>query len=219
MQRNTAVWRRPRVFINSQQPQAPLVSSCAENPQNRSEPKANHFGVATRAQVLTLKEFAGLKPEAISEITGVKRSEIFNILKRAKERGYEKEHLLQDRFFEDATRPSRPPVVTKTAVDEVKKVISESRKTRSLTVVDIARRVRAATSSEISPSSIWRALRFSGYWKVKPTMKPGLTSVQKVERLKWYLAHKDWTLEDWKQVLWSDETSIIYGLRRGGEKV
>ena len=52
--------------------------------------------------MLTLKEIAGLTPEAITEMTGVKRSEIFNVLKRTKERGCDKEHLLQDRFFEDA---------------------------------------------------------------------------------------------------------------------
>ena len=30
---------------------------------------------------------------------------------------------------------------------------------------------------------------------------------------------KDWTLEDWKQVIWTDETSIILGHRRGGVRV
>ena len=177
------------------------MPTCTENPQNRSDNRANHFGVATRAQVLTLKEFAGLKPEAITKITGVKRSEIFNILKRAKERGYDKEHPLQDRFFEDAVRSGRPPTITETTVNQVKAVVSESRKTRSLTLVDIARRVRAAANSTISPSSIWRALRSAGYRKYKPTVKPGLTETQKAARLKWCLEHKDWTLKDWKKVL------------------
>ena len=146
--------------------------------------------------MLTLKEFASLKPKAITEITSVKRSKIFNILKRAKERGYDKEHLLQDRFFEDAGRCGRPPVITETTVNEVKAIISESRNTRTLTVVDIARRVRAAAASTISPSSIWRALRSAGYRKVKPTVKPGLTTPQKEARLKWCLEHQDWTLKD-----------------------
>lgn len=39
------------------------------------------------------------------------------------------------------------------------------------------------------------------------------------ERLEWCLAHKDWTLEDWKNVIWSDETSIILLHRRGGYRV
>jgi hypothetical protein len=30
---------------------------------------------------------------------------------------------------------------------------------------------------------------------------------------------KDWTLDDLKNVLWSDETSVVFGQRRGGERV
>ena len=67
--------------------------------------------------------------------------------------------------------------------------------------------------------SVWRLLKMNGYRKVKPTTTPGLNAKQKSARLQWCLDHKDWTLEDWKKVIWSDETSVIYGLRRGGERV
>jgi hypothetical protein len=39
------------------------------------------------------------------------------------------------------------------------------------------------------------------------------------ERLKWAIDHKDWTLEDWKNVIWTDETSVVIGHRRGGYKI
>jgi hypothetical protein len=35
------------------------------------------------------------------------------------------------------------------------------------------------------------------------------------ERLDWCLAYQHWTLEDWKNVIWSDETSVILLYRRG----
>jgi transposase len=41
----------------------------------------------------------------------------------------------------------------------------------------------------------------------------------KEERLKWCLAYKDWTLEDWKRVIWSDETSVVLLHRRGGYRI
>jgi hypothetical protein len=50
---------------------------------------------------------------------------------------------------------------------------------------------------------------------VKPTQKPGLNSAQKKARLQFCLKHEDWTIEDWKRVIWSDETSVILGQRRG----
>ena len=38
-------------------------------------------------------------------------------------------------------------------------------------------------------------------------------------RLIFCLAHADWTLEDWKRVIWSDETSVILGQRRGSIRI
>jgi hypothetical protein len=34
-------------------------------------------------------------------------------------------------------------------------------------------------------------------------------------RLQFCLDHADWTLEDWKNVIFSDETSVVQGHRRG----
>ncbi|HEX3642355.1 MAG TPA: transposase [Ktedonobacteraceae bacterium] len=215
MLRNTAVWRRSRQVTNYEVDQE---ATCAENPQNRQDGRANHFGVATRAQVLTLKEHSGLNIDQITAITGVKRREIFNIVRRAKERGYDKDRPLQDAFFQDATRQGRPPVVTEEALQEVKKVISKTRNTRTLTLVEISRQLKRNTPLILSPMSVWRTLRLAGYRKVKPTKKPGLTDAQRKARLDWCLTHLDWSLDDWKRVLWSDETSVIYGLRRGGER-
>src|SRR3954451_647967 len=38
--------------------------------------------------------------------------------------------------------------------------------------------------------------------------KPLLTKKHMKERLDFAIAHKDWTVEDWKRVVWSDETKI-----------
>jgi len=62
-------------------------------------------------------------------------------------------------------------------------------------------------------------LRAAGYRKTKPTRKPGLTQEMRSARLKWALEHKDWTLEDWKNVIWTDETSVVINHRRGGYRV
>jgi hypothetical protein len=39
-----------------------------------------------------------------------------------------------------------------------------------------------------------------------------LRQVNVEARLKWALAHKDWTVEDWKRVIWSDECMIQIGV-------
>lgn len=71
----------------------------------------------------------------------------------------------------------------------------------------------------VSPSTIHRFLKRCGYKKLKHTTKPGLNTAQRQARLRWALQFKDWTLEDWKRVIWSDETSVVLGQVRGKRRV
>lgn len=43
---------------------------------------------------------------------------------------------------------------------------------------------------------------------VKRTKKPKLLKVRRRTRLRWALEYKNWTLVDWKRVIWSDGTKI-----------
>jgi len=42
--------------------------------------------------------------------------------------------------------------------------------------------------------------------------KPGLRAENIVARLEWAMKYKDWTVEDWKRVIWSDESSLWVGV-------
>jgi len=42
--------------------------------------------------------------------------------------------------------------------------------------------------------------------------KPGLSAENVVKRLEWAQRYKDWTVEHWKKVIWSDESSIWIGV-------
>src|SRR5450432_819026 len=59
----------------------------------------------------------------------------------------------------------------------------------------------------------------NGYSSYKRTIKPGLKDEDKERRLKWYLDHKDWILEDWKNVIWTDETSVQLSSVRGKRRI
>jgi hypothetical protein len=73
--------------------------------------------------------------------------------------------------------------------------------------------------SPVSRQSVHRMLKKLGFKKVKKTIKPGLNDAQKAKRLEFCRKYQHWTLEDWKKVIWSDETSVIAGMRRGSYKV
>lgn len=60
----------------------------------------------------------------------------------------------------------------------------------------------------VKPAVVRRKLTEAGIFACRPTKKPRLTKRMKRQRLRWARAFKSWTLEDWRQVAFSDESSI-----------
>ena len=89
-------------------------------------------------------------------------------------------------------------------------------------LIDTAvRKLLVSSASKESRSQLQQSFGSSkkaGFKKTKPTRKPGLTKKMKEDRLQWCLAHQDWTLEDQKRVIWSDETAVVLH-RRGGYRI
>ena len=97
--------------------------------------------------------------------------------------------------------------------------ISKNSITRELSIAKIAAIVSPFVKGGLSDRSVHRALRRRGYKPVKPTKKPGLIEANKITRLKWCLDYEHWTLDDWKKVIWSNETSVTWGGQRGRIRV
>jgi len=64
----------------------------------------------------------------------------------------------------------------------------------------------------ISERTIRRRRSEAGLGSYIAAKKPGLRPENVKERLDWALRYKDWTVEDWKKVIWSDESSIWIGV-------
>ena len=71
----------------------------------------------------------------------------------------------------------------------------------------------------VSAMTIYCILRSHGLGKRKPNWKPGLIDGMKAARYEFALRHQHWTLEDWKNVIWSNETSVVLGHRCGAVHV
>lgn len=56
--------------------------------------------------------------------------------------------------------------------------------------------------------TVQRALLAGGCKAIKPSKRPFLSSHQMTKRYQWALQYRHWDVDDWKNVLWSDETSI-----------
>jgi DDE superfamily endonuclease/Transposase len=60
----------------------------------------------------------------------------------------------------------------------------------------------------VSGKTVARVLKESGMSAAEKVVKPMLTSKNVLTRLDFAKRHKDWTVDDWKRVIWSDETKI-----------
>ena len=175
-----------------------------------------YHDIATRAQALTLKVIKCPDAEN-TKITGLPRSTINSIYRTARARGYNPDacQTLFNSYIEDAPKPGPPCKATLEVEDAIIAVLSKNSTTRELS----CQRIADLITPNISARTVHRVLKRRGYRSCKPTTKPGLTAENKLARLKWCKDHADWTLEDWKNVIWSDETSVTMGSQRGRRRV
>ncbi len=183
---------------------------------------APNTDLVTRALVVSLRSpFGGKTSAQISDQTGISVRQVNRIYARAIERGFEPNHqpfILKSEWLEDAPRSGRPLKQTPEVTEKIVSQVRSDRYGREKTAADLAGAL-SLEGIDISATIVLRILKATGFKKTKPTRKPGLTKRMKDKRLQWYLAHQDWTLEDWKRVIWSDETSVVLLHRRGGYRI
>lgn len=72
----------------------------------------------------------------------------------------------------------------------------------------IAQQLSTITGNSLSARTVCRYLDAAGLKAVVKPKKPRLSPKHIKARLEFAQHHKDWTIEDWKHVVWSDETKV-----------
>jgi hypothetical protein len=67
-------------------------------------------------------------------------------------------------------------------------------------------------SLPVSERTVRRRRSEAGLDSFIAAQKPGLRAENVNKRLEWAMRYKNWTVEDWKRVIWSDESSIWIGV-------
>ena len=116
---------------------------------------------------------------------------------------------------EDRPRKERPRV-TSAAEDKFIRVTSlRNRKLTAAQIRDQMNATQSSSSRHISRTTVKRRLRESGLHGQVAARKPLLRRGNKQKRFVWAKKHKEWTLDQWKSVLWSDESKFeIFGSNR-----
>ena len=172
------------------------------------------YQLATRAQALAMKAM-GATLEHIERITEIKRRTLQYIFKRARSRGWDPSSrpLVLDGYVLDAPRAGSKVKITREFEQRILKKVTTDRFGREKSCAYIA------AECGCSAQTVWRVLRRHGYRKTKPTRKPCLSQEMKEARLQFALRYEHWTIDDWKNVIWSDKTGIVLGHKKGRYKL
>ncbi|CEG78709.1 hypothetical protein RMATCC62417_13277 [Rhizopus microsporus] len=67
----------------------------------------------------------------------------------------------------------------------------------------------AQANVEVCLNTVKKHLKEMGYGSYSIAHKPLLTNIHKRNRRHWAMEHKDWTVDQWNNVFWSDESRLI----------
>src|SRR6266516_1841768 len=153
---------------------------------------------------------------------GMPRATFDSIRKKAESRGWRKGDPVLLEYVSNAPRLGRIEKIIGDLEEKIIEIFTKNSTTRAYSTAQIATVVEHSfqeTGFSVSRRTILRFLKRKRYKNCKRTTKPGLNNLQKKERLRWALRYKAWTIENWKHIVWSDETSVCLGEARGRRRV
>ena len=163
--------------------------------------KTAEISVGKRHSVITLRK-EGYSVRQIAGKLNISRNGVHNIIKRFDTEG---------RIVNKAGRGRKR--CTSQQQDNYLRV--SSLRERRLTSSDLTRQLNAAHRSNVSKSTVKRRLKEAGLRGCVAVRKPLLRPQNRRKRLQWAKEHASWTVQQWKRVLWTDESKFeVFGSHR-----
>ncbi|EIE79985.1 hypothetical protein RO3G_04690 [Rhizopus delemar RA 99-880] len=99
----------------------------------------------------------------------------------------------------------RPSLISQPMVNYIRRLVTLGRKNNA---VKIQKALKEEFGISVSDSTVRRVLKKAGFIAFVKSQKPLLRSQNIVKRLQWAKSHQHWTVDDWKRVIFSDETKV-----------
>ena len=114
---------------------------------------------------------------------------------------------VHSQYCSDLTKTSggRPSKLTAANIGYAKRIV---RMGKADNAVQVTKALQDVTNQSISSQTVRHNLKKSGLRPVVKKKQPLLKPRHRKDRLDFAESHKEWTLGNWKRVIWSDETKI-----------
>ena len=152
-----------------------------------------------RAQAVALSD-SGLNQVQISRQLKISRHCVQNTVKKHKE----------TRQYNDFPRTGRPKRVPNRGVRYLKRLVKDDGR---LSATKITSDLNASLPKPVSTRTVRRYLRDLGYEYVVKIKRQWLSNKHRQQRVDWCTQYTHWTLDDWRKMIFSDE-STFYVLKR-----
>jgi transposase len=100
-------------------------------------------------------------------------------------------------------RSGRPPILTDRDKRHIVRIV---RSNRQQSAKQLQHNFVQSSGTVASLSTVKRALHEAGYHSRVAARKPLISAKNRRDRMQWCKRHKEWTDEQWKKVIWSDES-------------
>ncbi|GBM94229.1 Transposable element Tcb2 transposase [Araneus ventricosus] len=117
--------------------------------------------------------------------------------------------LIRARKFQDTGSIERKPGQGRpraTTATEDRYLFIIARRNRGATASQLSRDLYAATETHVSRVTVSKRLHETGLFARRPAVCVPLTSTNRRVRLAWYREHRDWSMDQWATVLFTDES-------------
>lgn len=116
-------------------------------------------------------------------------------------------------------RPGRPCILDSQKRQRLKAIVLENKESRRKSLAEITNVVSAEINEPVSTKTIRRALHKENVYSCTSRKKPFISAINKAKRFAWAMERRHWTVNDWKKVVWTDESTFSQFQKSGWGRV